>query len=83
MALNAAQKKQMEELKRLEAEPERTPPSVNYNLDLSDDKAYERAVKLGIIEEPGSNGGEGEGEGEGGSEGDETPKRRSFFGDES
>lgn len=56
--------------------PDGPTPFINFSFDLSDDKAYERAVKLGII--PGDDDG---GDDSKADEPDETPKRKGYFGD--
>ena len=82
MGLNAEQRKQLKELQRLEQEPDRPAPNVNYNLDLGSDTAWERAKKLGII--PGDDNGDGgddDDDDDDAHPGDEIPRRRSSLQD--
>jgi hypothetical protein len=74
MALSDEEKAQLKKLTEKAKAPDTPPPSVNYNLDLSDDKAYERAVKLGLISGDDSDDSDGDED-----EGDDTPKRKGYF----
>jgi hypothetical protein len=79
MALSAEEKKQLKALQQKEKEIDRPAGGVNFNLDLSDDKAYDRAVKLGLISEPGDNGDDdGDDDAD---DADDAPRRRSYFGE--
>jgi hypothetical protein len=55
--------------------------SVSAVVDLSDDKAVGRALKLGLLEagDVGDDDGDDEGDGEDDEEGDEPPTRRGYF----
>lgn len=55
---------------------------LNVTLDLSDEGAVTRAIKLGWITPPAADEGDEGDEGKGkGDEGDEPPKRRGYFDD--
>lgn len=79
MALSKEEKAQLDALTKKSKEPDAPRGGLNFNLDLSDDKAYQRAVKLGLID--GDDDGDGDGDGDGDDDGDDTPKRRGFFPD--
>lgn len=74
MGLSAEEKKTLDALTKKSKEPDAPAPSVNYNLDLSSDTAWNRAKEIGLIP-----GGEEESEEEE-EEADPTPKRRGYFG---
>lgn len=80
MGLTEEEKATLKRLNDKSKEPDTPPPSVNYNLDLSSDSAWERAQKLGLV--PGEGDGDGDGNGDGEGEGDDAPRRRGYFGAE-
>lgn len=80
MALSKEQKDQLKELQRLEKEPATPAGNVNFSLDLSNDAAWERARKLGLIPGDDDNGSDDDDD----DEADDAPKRQGrgerFFG---
>lgn len=83
MALTKEEAAQLEALQKKAEEPDEEPAGngisrvLNVTVDLGDDAQVERAIRLGFMEEPAVDEGEGEEEGE-----EESPKRRGYFGNE-
>jgi hypothetical protein len=74
MGLSAEEKATLEALSKKAQEPDGPPAGVSFNLDLSNDTAWERAKKLGLIrDDPTPDEGE--------PEPDAAPKRRGYFGE--
>lgn len=80
MALSKEEKAQLEALTKKSKEPDSPAGNVNFNLDLSNDAAWERARKLGLIRDPDDDKPEDDDD----DDDDDAPRRRGggagFFG---
>lgn len=83
MGLSKEEKAQLDALTAKSKEPDGPPANVNFNLDLSNDSAWERAKQLGLIREPESAPGK-DGDDADDDDADDAPRRRgrggSYFG---
>lgn len=77
MALSAEEKAQLEALTQKSKEPDPAPGNVNFSLDLSNDAAVKRAVKLGLFADPDAEPPPENKDDEDG--GGEPPKRRTGY----
>lgn len=76
MALSKREQEQLAALQKKAEEPERSPANISFSLDLGNDNAFARAVKLGLI--PSDDDNQEEAEEEEGTE--EAPRGRGYFG---
>ncbi len=77
MGLNAEEQAALKKLQEKAKQPDAPAPSVRFNLDLSSDAAWERAKKLGIVSDDDTDDSEDDPD----ADADDTPRRRSYFGD--
>lgn len=81
MGLSEKEKTLLEKLTKKAEEPDRAPVgrTVNAHVDLTDPKSVALAIKHGFLDadEDDDDGGDGDGDGD---DGDETPKRKGYFG---
>lgn len=83
MGLSKKEQAMLEALTKKAEEPDRAPADIRYNIDLSDDKAFSRAVKMGLLSDPDAEGDADDEDEE--DEPDDAPRRRGssadrFFG---
>ena len=81
MGLSAEEKQQLDALTKKSKEPDAPPPSVNFNLDLSSDTAWERARKLGLVPGDDDNNNDDNNNDDDNKNSDDPPRRRGYFPD--
>ena len=78
MGLSKEEKELMAKLQKKAEEPDAPSGNVTFSLDLGNDSAWERAVKLGIV--PGDSNGNDDDDDDKKDKPDEVPPRRGYFG---